>query len=60
MCGNNVPWGKGREQELKLVLVYRPPDLPGSPSDGGNTARMCKALAKLDGSVVIVGDFKGD
>ena len=32
--GISVPWGKGKGQELKLVLVYRPPAPPGGPKDG--------------------------
>ena len=53
--GISVPWG--RQQQLKLVLVYRPPAPPGGPKDGDNTARMCQSLSKLEGNVVIVGDF---
>ena len=53
--GISVSWGKG--QELKIVLVYRPPTAPGSAKDDDNTARMCQALGKLEGNLVTVGDF---
>ena len=50
-----IPWGRG--EELKLVLVYRPPATPGSPADGGNTSRLCSLLRTLGGKTVIIGDF---
>ena len=40
-----------------MVLAYRPPAPPGSATDNGNTARLMKTLAGLEGQVVIVGDF---
>ena len=54
-CGVTIPWGRG--EELKLVLVYRPPAAPGSPADGGNTSRLCSLLRTLGGKTVIIGDF---
>jgi hypothetical protein len=32
-AGISIPWGRG--EILKLVLVYRPPAVPGSGADGG-------------------------
>ena len=43
--------------ELKIVLVYRPPTSPGSAADGGNTERLCELLRGLDGKVLVLGDF---
>ena len=54
-AGISVPWGGG--EEIKLVMVYRPPTKPGSDVDGGNTARLCKSLSSLEGKVVLFGDF---
>ena len=54
-CGVTIPWGRG--EELKLVLVYRPPETPGSPADGGNTSRLCSLLRTLGGQTVVIGDF---
>ena len=56
-CGITVPWGRGGGEVIKLLLVYRPPEVPGSPADQGNTARMCSLLRKLQGRVVVCGDF---
>ena len=58
--GISVPWGKGRQsyrETLKLVMVYRPPRVPGSDADDGNTARLCQSLSSLEGKVMIFGDF---
>ena len=54
-CGVTIPWGRG--EEIKLVLVYRPPEIPGSPADGGNTDMLCSLLRSLGGRVVVLGDF---
>ena len=54
-CGVTIPWGRG--EEIKLVLVYRPPEIPGSPADGGKTERLCSLLRSLGGRVVVLGDF---
>ena len=56
-CGITIPWGRGGGEELKIVLVYRPPAIPGSPGDGGNTERLCNLLRGLGGRVLVVGDF---
>ena len=40
-----------------MVLTYRPPAPPGSATDNGNTARLMKTLAGLEGQGVIGGDF---
>ena len=56
-CGVTLPWGRGRGEELKVVLVYRPPVAPGSPADRGNTERLCNMLRTLGGRVVVCGDF---
>ena len=58
--GISVPWGKGSQSSselLKFVMVYRPPKVPGSEADNGNTDRLCQALRSLGGNVVIFGDF---
>ena len=47
-------WGG---EELKCVLVYRPPREPFSRDDMNNTARLCAMLENLSGEVVVVGDF---
>ena len=39
------------------MYTVHQPYLGVTDKDGGNTARMCQALAKLEGNVVIVGDF---
>ena len=49
-----VTWG---QEELNLCLVYRPPRVPGSQSDMGNTARMVDALRRLEGPTVLFGDM---
>ena len=46
-AGISVPWGGG--EEIKLVMVYRPPTKPGSDVDGVNTARLCQSLSSLEG-----------
>ena len=53
--GISLPWGRG--EDIKIVLVYRPPAAPGSPADAGNSARLCNLLRTLGGRVVVVGDF---
>ena len=60
MTSVKVPWGKGggvKQEFLQVVLVYRPPRVPGSEEDGGNTERLYKVLGGLNGNVVVVGDF---
>ena len=52
----SIPWGRGRAEVIKLVNVYRPPETPGSPADGGNTERLCNLLRSLRGRVVVLGD----
>ena len=49
-----VTWG---QEELNLCLVYRPPRVPGSQSDMGNTARMVDALRRLEGPTVLFGEI---
>lgn len=49
-----VTWG---QEELNLCLVYRPPRVPGSQSDMGNTTRMVEALRRLEGPTVLFGDM---
>ena len=56
-CGVTLPWGRGGGEVIKLLLVYRPPEVPGSPADRGNTARLCTLLRSLTGRVVVCGDF---
>ena len=56
-CGVTIPWGRGIGEVIKLVLVYRPPEVPDSPADGGNTGRLCSLLRSLSGRVVVIGDF---
>ena len=56
-CGISINWGRGGGEVMKMVLVYRPPETPGGPGDGGNTERMCNLLRSLGGRVVVVGDF---
>ena len=56
-CGVTLPWGRGRGEVLKVVLVYRPPVVPGSPADKGNTEKLCNMLRTLGGRVVVCGDF---
>ena len=56
-CGVTIPWGRGRGEVIKLVLVYRPPEIPDSPADGGNTGRLCSLLRSLSGRVMVIGDF---
>ena len=55
-----IPWGRGgggNQEFLQVVLVYRPPRVPGSKEDGGNTEQLYKVLGGLNGNVVVVGDF---
>ena len=56
-CGISIPWGGGGTESIKLLLVYRPPETPGSPADGGNTERLCNLLRNQRGRVVVCGDF---
>ena len=56
-CGISLPWGRGGGEDIKLVLVYRPPETPGSQGDGGNTEQLCNLMRTLRGRVVVVGDF---
>ena len=49
-----VTWG---QEELNLCLVYRPPRVPGSQSDIGNTTRMVDARRMLQGPTVLFGDM---
>ena len=56
-CGISIPWGRGGGEDIKMILVYRPPVTPGSPGDRGNTERLCNLLRGLGGRVVTVGDF---
>ena len=53
--GVSIQWGNS-VGSLSLVLVYRPPEIPGSTADAGNTERMCQYLRGLRGNVVCVGD----
>ena len=55
MAGISIPWEKG--ESLSLVLVYRPPEVPGSEADQGNTDRLCKVMRELRVPQVCVGDF---
>ena len=60
MSSIKVPWGKGEggnQEFLHVVLVYRPPRVPESEDDNGNTEKMYKVLESLHGNVVVVGDF---
>ena len=60
MSSVKVPWGiggGGKQEFLQVVLVYRPPRVPGSEEDGGNTEQLYKVLGSLNGNVVVVGDF---
>ena len=54
--GVSIPWGNNGGS-LSLVLVYRPPEIPGSAADAGNTEKMCQFMRGLVGNVVCVGDF---
>ena len=54
-CGITVPWGRGGGEVLKLILVYRPPAVPGSPADQGYTGRLCDLLRRWSGRVVVCG-----
>ena len=56
-CGVSIPWGRGRGEVIRLVNVYRPPEMPGSQANGGNTERLCNLLKTLTGRVVVLGDF---
>ena len=56
-CAITIPWGGGGTEVVKLILVYRPPETPGSQADKGNTERLCRLLRKQQGKVVICGDF---
>ena len=49
-----VTWG---QEELKLCLVYRPPRVPGSQGDMGNTSRMVEVLRRMEGPTVMFGDM---
>ena len=55
MAGISVPWEKG--ESLSLILVYRPPEVPGSEADKGNTDRLCKVMRELKGPQVWIGDL---
>ena len=57
--GITVPWGgEGQTKEwLNMVMVYRPPRVPGSEADEGNTSRLIQSLGTLEGKNVIFGDF---
>ena len=60
MTGIKVPWrrgGGGRQEFLHIVLVYRPPRVPDSEDDQGNTRRLYSVLEGLPCNVVVVGDF---
>ena len=52
----SIPWGRG--ESLTMVLAYRPPAPTVGAADNGNTARLMRTLAGLEGQVVIVGDFQ--
>ena len=47
----------GKQHFWHVVLVYRPPRVPGSDGDGGNTERLNNVLGGLQGNVAVVGDF---
>ena len=60
MTSIKLPWGRGgggKQEFLQVVLVYRPPRVPGSEGDDGNTERLYNVLRGLHGNVVVVGDF---
>ena len=52
--GVKIPWGR---DELKIVLVYRPPRSPMSADDNGNTVELCNLIKSVNGHAVILGDF---
>ena len=56
-CGIAIPCGRGEGEEMKIVLVYRPPGTPGGLGEGGNTERLCNLLRGLRGRTLVVGDF---
>jgi hypothetical protein len=33
-CGITIPWGRGGGEVMKMVLVYRPPEIPEGPGSG--------------------------
>ena len=43
-------------EDIKMILVYRPPEAPGSQADGGNTERLC-SLLRRQGRAVVMWDF---
>ena len=44
-------------ESLSIVLVYRPPVVPGTEADQGNTERLCRVMREMWGPQVWVGDF---
>ena len=40
-----------------MKQIYRPPRAPFSEKDENNTAKLCSALSKLSGKVLVLGDF---
>lgn len=54
-AGIELPWGQN--ENLKIVLVYRPPRPPFSEADRDNTAKLCNVMENLQGNVITVGDF---
>ena len=55
MAGVTVPWGRG--ESLSIILVYRPPTVPETEADQGNTERLCRVMREVQGPQVWVGDF---
>ena len=47
-AGIELPWGQN--DNLKIVLVYRPPRPPFSEADGDNTAKLCHLMENLNGN----------
>ena len=47
----------GNGESLSLILVYRPPEVPGTEADSGNTDRLCQVMRSIKGPQVWVGDF---
>ena len=52
--GVKIPWGN---DEMKIVLVYRPPRAAMSADDNGNTVELCKLIKSISGPTVMLGDF---